>query len=47
MTTATISAHRKLATSTPGIIYAAIATAAHISINWIMRFMMKKTIKDF
>ncbi len=33
MTTATISAHRKLATSTPGIIYAAIATAAHISIN--------------
>gem|GEM_PF-4487722 len=40
ITTATISAHRKLATSTPGIRYAAIATAAHIRRNCIMRFMI-------
>lgn len=47
ITTATIRARRKLATSTPGIRYAAIATAAPMSINCIIRFIMKKTIKDF
>jgi hypothetical protein len=45
MTTATISAHQKLSTSTPGITYAAIATAAHMRRNCIIRFMIRRNNK--